>query len=113
LGAPKAGALPETHHNIGGRSSIGACSPFGLPCGRQPSQRPLACVRVNPPPRALLFILSKNPYSDSRWSANFPLRLRNLFTIPPHASISPFIGKVSSSPDLSGIFLIALNSRVY
>jgi hypothetical protein len=44
---------------------------------------------------------------------DLPLRPRNLFTIPPHASISPCIGKVSSSPDLSGIFLIALNSRVY
>jgi hypothetical protein len=38
---------------------------------------------------------------------------RNLFTILPQASMSPCIGKVSSSPDLSGIFLIALNSRVY
>jgi hypothetical protein len=113
LGAPKAGALPETHHNFGGRRSVVAFSPFGLPCGRQPSQRPLARVRVNPPPRALLFILSKNPYSDSRWSANFPLRIRNLFTIPPHASISPCIGKVSSSPDLSGIFLISMDISVY
>ena len=27
LGAPKAGALPETHHNFGGRRSVGAFSP--------------------------------------------------------------------------------------
>jgi hypothetical protein len=183
LGAPKAGALPETHHNIGGRSSIGAFSPSafclsqshgehggvsefprvsisattspsarclltalrsGCPPGlhiclslwtcaiarvfapahvalraalRQATQPAPAgmCSREPSAPRPPVHpvILSKNPYSDSRWSANFPLRIRNLFTIPPHASISPCIGKVSSSPNLSGIFLIALNSRVY
>jgi hypothetical protein len=34
-GAPKAGALPETHHNIGGRRSVGAFSP----CAFSLSQR--------------------------------------------------------------------------
>ena len=45
-------------HALSRGCSLPLMSPFGLPCGRQPSQRPLACVRVNPPPRALLFILS-------------------------------------------------------
>jgi hypothetical protein len=30
LGAPKAGALPETHHNFGGRRSVGVFSPFAF-----------------------------------------------------------------------------------
>jgi hypothetical protein len=160
LGAPKAGALPETHHNFGGRRSVGVFSPFAFflsqshgehggvsefqifrvsafsattsPSARcllrSRSCRPSGCLAAatQPAPAGMCsrepsaprppvhpVILSKNPYSDLRWSANFPLRPRNLFTIPPHASISPCIGKVSSSPDLSGIFLIALNSRVY
>jgi hypothetical protein len=38
------GALPP---------SLPLMSPFGLPCGRLPSQRPLACVRERPTPSRL------------------------------------------------------------